>query len=188
MIWFLSDTHYHHKNIVRGVSAWTDKSGCRDCTTLEAHDSWVLDSINRYVGRQDILWHLGDWSFGGKDKIKEFRDQINCERVHLVLGNHDHHIAQQGAGLLFESVQPYKELDLKGQQLVLCHYPIESWNSMERGAKHLHGHVHGEGQKIAGRYDVGMDALGLMYIDQIAKLPKATSQRHALIEGGNKFA
>lgn len=186
--WFLADTHYHHRNIVRGVSEWTDKSGCRDFDTLEQHDDWLVNMINDHIARQDTLWHLGDWSFGGKAKIKEFRDKINCERIHLVLGNHDHHIAKDGAGLLFESVQQYKELDIKGQQLVLCHYPIESWNSMERGAKHLHGHVHGEGRKIDGRYDVGVDALGAITITDVANLPVATSQRHASIEGGNKFA
>lgn len=193
MIWFVSDTHYGHKNIVRGISQWTDKSGCRQFDTQQQHDDWVVFVINERVGRLDTLYHLGDWSFGGKDKIKEFRERLNCERVHLILGNHDHHI-EDGYGrrmdqkMLFDSCQHYKELSVGGQQLVLMHYPIESWNLMERGAKHLHGHVHGQGPKIAGRYDVGVDALGLLSLDDVARLDVATGQRHRVIEGGNKFA
>ena len=192
MIWFISDTHYSHKNIVRGVSQWTDKSGCRDFDTQEEHDDWLADMINQSVLRRDTLYHLGDWSFGGKDKIKQFRDRLNCEQVHIIYGNHDHHI-QQGMGqrmgqLWFESGQHYKELAVSGQSVILCHYPIESWNNMERGAIHLHGHVHGQGSLIQGRVDVGVDAVGLMCLETVAKLPRATNQRHTSIAGGNKFA
>lgn len=190
MTWFIADTHYSHKNIVRGTSNWADKSGCRDFDTLYDHNRWLIDSINRNVARQDTLWHLGDWSFGGKEMIKEFRDQLNCERIHLVYGNHDHH--QQAAfgdmDLLFQSRQHYKELTIGKISLVLMHYPLESWNNMERGVHHLHGHVHGQGAQMCGRIDVGVDAVGLVNLDDIAARPLATTQRHASIEGGNKFA
>lgn len=185
MTWFISDTHYHHKNIVRGVSEWTDKNGCRDFDTLDAHNNWLVDYINQRVNRLDTLWHLGDWSFGGKDRVKEFRDRINCENVHIVLGNHDQHILNSMG--LFKSVQPYKELAISGLNVLLCHYPIESWNNMERGAIHLHGHVHGQGTRIDGRLDVGVDAVGLVNLDMIKIIPKATIQRHTSIAGGNKF-
>lgn len=188
MIWFISDTHYHHKNIVRGVSQWTDTSGCRDFDTLEQHNAWLVNMINTHVARQDTLYHLGDWSFGGKDQIRAFRDQLNCERIHLILGNHDHHIAQmRGSGFVFESVQQYKELDLQAGRLVLFHYPIESWINMERGVRHLHGHVHGQGPVKQGRYDVGVDAVGLTSLDTVMKLPTPIDSRHTTIEGGNKF-
>lgn len=189
MIWFISDTHYHHQNIVWGLSNWEDKSGCRPFDEHWQHDDWLVDMINAKVHRHDTLWHLGDWSFGGKSRIKEFRDRINCEKVHIVLGNHDHHIQRDpfiGHGL-FASVQPYAELAFPGQSVVLCHYPIESWNSMERGTKHLHGHVHGQGRTMDGRYDVGVDAMGLLSLDDVAALPVATEQRHSTLEGGNKF-
>lgn len=184
MIWFVSDTHYGHKNIVKGVSSWSDTSGCRPFETLDAHNDWLVKMINDRVARQDTLYHLGDWSFGGKDKIKEFREQLNCERIHLVKGNHDHHITAHNSLTLFESVSYYLELD----NLVLMHYPIESWNGMETGVRHLHGHVHGHSPSlISGRYDVGVDALGLVSMDDVRAWPKATTQRHTTIEGGSRF-
>ena len=33
----------------------------------------------------DFLIHLGDWSFGGFDSIKEFRSRINCKNITSVV-------------------------------------------------------------------------------------------------------
>lgn len=186
MIWFISDTHYHHKNIVRGTSQWSDKSGCRPFNTLEAHDDWLVETINKKVAGNDTLYHLGDWSFGGKDRVVEFWERLICNNIHLVTGNHDQWAKQNPDGI-FRSVSPYVELGTSKVQLVLMHYPIESWNNMERGSIHLHGHVHNGGRKIDGRYDVGVDGVGLVSLDEVALWSKATIQRHSTIEGGNKF-
>lgn len=91
-IWFTSDTHYSHKNIIKGISSWSDKSTCRNFLTLEEHNKTLVDNINQVVKEDDILYHLGDWSFGGIEQIWDFRKQINCKTIHLILGNHDEHI------------------------------------------------------------------------------------------------
>ncbi len=189
MIWFISDTHYSHANIVRGVSKWGDKSGCRDFNTLEAHDEWLVGMINEKVGITDTLYHLGDWSFGGKNKITEFRNKLHCSCIIVIPGNHDHHLSHADARQTGLNVEDkYVEFNYKGLQLVLCHYPIESWNNMERGARHLHGHTHGQLPVKSGRIDVGIDGIGLISLDEIASLPLPTDQRHSTIHGGNKFA
>ena len=91
-VYFCSDPHYHHKNIVKGISNWDDISGCRPFNTIEEHNQTIVNGINNVVDKDDTLYCLGDWSFGGIDKIWEFRKQINCHNIHLILGNHDHHI------------------------------------------------------------------------------------------------
>jgi calcineurin-like phosphoesterase family protein len=91
-IFFTSDTHYGHRNIVRGVSNWENKDGCRDFDTLEEHNETIITNLNEVVGQDDTLYHLGDWSFGGIQNIWNFRQRINCRNIHLILGNHDHHI------------------------------------------------------------------------------------------------
>lgn len=188
MIWFISDTHFGHKNIVRGSSTWTDKSGCRDFDSVEDHDTYILNLINTHVGRRDVLWHLGDFSFGGESNIQKYRDQIECETIHIIFGNHDHHIQKKGPQHYgFASGQHYRELVVGATPVVLCHYPIESWSSMETGAIHLHGHVHGGGRTMAGRMDLGIEAHGLVSGDMIQNIPKAVEQRHQHIAGGNKF-
>jgi calcineurin-like phosphoesterase family protein len=93
MIWFTSDTHYNHKNICKGVTEWSDADiSCRDFQTIEEMNDAIVNSINKYVMENDILYHLGDWSFGGINSIWEFRKQIKCKNIHLILGNHDEHI------------------------------------------------------------------------------------------------
>jgi calcineurin-like phosphoesterase family protein len=91
-IFFTSDTHFGHHNLVRGISKWEPGTGQRDFETLEEMNDLMVERIDSLVGPEDILFHLGDWSFGGIENIWELRKRIRCETIHLVLGNHDHHI------------------------------------------------------------------------------------------------
>jgi calcineurin-like phosphoesterase family protein len=116
----------------------------------------LVDSINNKVSQDDILFHLGDWSFNGFENIRKFRERINCKNVHLILGNHDHHIRRNKENIqsVFSSVSQYLDLEVKWRpyhskliadsyaRFVLFHYPIASWNGMSDGVIHLHGHVH----------------------------------------------
>ena len=95
-LFFTSDTHYGHTNICRGVSTW-ERSGpdkTRDFPTLEEMNQTIIDNINSKVGEDDVLVHLGDWSFGGIENIWNLRKGIKCKNIYLVFGNHDHHIAR----------------------------------------------------------------------------------------------
>jgi calcineurin-like phosphoesterase family protein len=44
-----------------------------------------------------------------------------------------------------------------GAWLVLCHYPLRTWNRMGRGALNLHGHSHGRLAPLPRQVDVGVD-------------------------------
>jgi calcineurin-like phosphoesterase family protein len=167
-VWITSDTHFSHKNICRGVTAWRTQDGqvpisqTRDFTTIEKMNATIVNNINENVGQDDILIHLGDWSFGGFDQIREFWDRIVCKNIHLVLGNHDHHIEnnRDGSQGLFKSVSHYNTLEIGQFKFRLMHYPISSWDGLGKGVMHLHGHCHlpnnlklSRGQRM----DVGMD-------------------------------
>ena len=85
--------HYGHKNICKGITEWDDADiSCRDFQTIEEMNDAIVNSINKYVMEDDVLYHLGDWSFGGIENIWNFRKRIKCKNVHLILGNHDDHI------------------------------------------------------------------------------------------------
>lgn len=165
-LWFTSDTHYNHANICSATTRWKDPVTLREFKTLEHMNAHLVDNINSVVGQDDILIHLGDWSFGGFEKIQEFRDKIVCKNVHLITGNHDHHIEnnRDNCQSLFSSVNKYVELsvtkdDVK-QSFVLMHFPLASWNDMARSAIHLHGHVHLSPRHRIGpgkMMDVGVD-------------------------------
>ena len=186
-LFFTSDTHYSHANICSATTNWSVNDGyARKFDSLEDMNQRLVDNINNMVGEDDILIHLGDWSFGGFDKIEEFRSQINCKNIHLVLGNHDHHIERNKEGIqrLFSSVQQYLRLEVRRPinkatvekfTFVCMHYPIASHHDMNQGVIHLHGHVHlpphlriGKGKSL----DVGVDGNGLepISLDEVVKL------------------
>lgn len=165
-VWITSDTHYGHVNICKGTSKWTDLSGTRDFDTLDDMNTHIVDQLNAYVDEHDVLFHLGDWSFGGFSKIEEFRQRIKCKTIHLILGNHDQHIRTDKGGCksLFTSVSPYMDVTFitpSGNIPVsMLHYPMASWNNLSRGGLHFHGHVHLTPDRIISggrRIDVGVD-------------------------------
>lgn len=177
-IYFTSDTHINHKNICRGVSEWVDNPlmgqfRTRDFKNLDQMNSAIIDNINHKVGQDDILVHLGDFSFGGHQHIPEFRQRILCQNIIFVYGNHDEHIQKNTGNYqsLFSSVHHYLELEVVKpfhqifgltirQNFVLCHFPIASHNNIRKGWMHLHGHVHSDKTRKLSpgkMLDVGMD-------------------------------
>lgn len=186
-LFFTSDTHYNHANICSATTNWAVGNGyARPFDSLEQMNDTLVDNINNKVGENDILVHLGDWSFGGFEFISEFRDRIKCKNIHLVLGNHDHHIENNKEDIqrLFSSVQHYAELDVRRYpnkatvekyRFMCMHYPIASWKDMNQGVIHLHGHVHlpSDLRLADGRaMDVGVDGNGLepISLDEILQL------------------
>jgi calcineurin-like phosphoesterase family protein len=171
-VWVTSDTHYGHKNIVRGTTNWRTQNGevpvdsTRDFQTIEQMNERLIDGINHFVGQEDTLIMLGDVSFGGFDNIGIFLERLVCHNIHLILGNHDHHIDRNYDFVQkrFLSVQHYLEVNIEGKDFVLCHYPLQSWNGLNKGVIHLHGHVHlPENRKFGNgrRMDVGVDGNGM---------------------------
>jgi calcineurin-like phosphoesterase family protein len=151
-------------------------------------NSHLIANINSVVEQDDILFHLGDWSFGGFEQIQIFRDSIFCKNVHIITGNHDHHIEnnKEECQSLFSSVNKYLNLNVKWnvgthfageQRFALMHFPIASWDNMAKGAIHLHGHVHFSPKLRIGKgkmMDVGVDGNRLFPIEmsEVLKLMK----------------
>ena len=165
-LWFTSDTHFGHKNIVSKESCWSDKSGCRDFPTKEAMSQNIVNNINKYVKEDDILIHLGDWSFGGIGNIWEYRKQIICENIYLTSGNHDNNIKKNyklpncegvNAQDLFTVVDNYLELSVEKELICCMHFPIEEWNDRHEVSYMLHGHQHARNTYKKHRLDVGLD-------------------------------
>jgi len=195
-IYWTSDSHFNHVNLVREISNWPGGKGTRDFKTLNEMNYAIVNGINSTVGPDDILVHLGDWSFGGFESITEFRNRIICKNIILFLGNHDHHIRRNKEGIqnIFTKVVDYDVLDVrvpdgketKKYQFVCSHYPIASWDGMGKGVPHLHGHVHlpphlrlHEGRAM----DVGMDGNNLVphSLSDILEMMKGRPNKHLVL-------
>src|ERR1700751_1321730 len=88
MIWFTSDLHLGHRNIVgEKVSSWKD--GFRDFDSVKQMDDVILKAINDNVKWDDTLYILGDFSFKGNPEVGVYRNRINCQNIFFIKGNHD---------------------------------------------------------------------------------------------------
>ena len=141
MIWFTSDTHFGHTNILRYCK--------RPFDTIEAMNDTIVNNWNTQVQSGDDVYHLGDFAMTGKTDYKSLLDRL-MGNIHLVRGNHDHlnkmpaYLKERFAWIkdYYELVVPDEEMDVD-QPIILFHYPILSFNKMHHGSWHLHGHSHG---------------------------------------------
>lgn len=160
MIWFTSDLHLGHNNIIRHCN--------RPFRDAQQMDAALIASINARVARSDELYILGDFTmYGSREQVRTYRSRLFCDQVHLVLGNHDKRFAQAGDETPFSTERDYAEIKNDGLRLCCSHYPMLSWHGMNRGAIMLHGHIHAYAaynlrnrERGILRYDVGVDAHG----------------------------
>ena len=139
-IFFTSDFHIGHKNVIRF-------DGRPFETVLEMHNT-IIENWNSVVGEEDVVFYLGDLSFTNEESTKWFISQLNG-KIYYILGNHDkfRDISRLGR---FEKIFEYgteifvKDEDVQRgyQQIILSHYAIINWNRAHHGSWHLHGHSH----------------------------------------------
>jgi calcineurin-like phosphoesterase family protein len=146
-LFFTSDHHFGHGG-ARGLFK-------RPFATTADIDRAMVAAWNAAVGADDEVWHLGDFAVRQPAaRLGELLDALAGTK-HLVVGNND---GPATAGLSgWASVQHYAELEHEGTWLILCHYPLRTWNRMGRGALNLHGHSHGRLAPLARQADVGVD-------------------------------
>jgi calcineurin-like phosphoesterase family protein len=148
---FTADSHFGHGGAL-GLFA-------RPFASVATMDEALALAWNEAVAPADTVWHLGDLAVrAGPERVEALLASLNGEK-HLIAGNNDGP-ATRGCGL-WASVRDYAEVEVDGRRLVLCHYPLRSWNGMGKGALNLHGHSHGRLAPMPRQYDVGVDVVGL---------------------------
>jgi len=151
-IFFTSDTHFGHQNVIK-------------YSNRPFRDKWDMDEqlISRWnakVPENAIVYHLGDFSFSQPERTLEVANQLNGT-IRFIRGNHDRGI-KGPITRRFEWIKDLAEVrSPDGRKLVLCHYPLTTWNQSHRGSWMLHGHCHGNLRAPAStRLDVGVDTHG----------------------------
>lgn len=200
-LFFTSDLHYNHRNLCKGTSKWDFRfDRTREYETIEEMNQTILDNINSRVGENDILFLLGDISFGGIEALEFLLDNINCKNLYLTFGNHDHLIVKNENGVRerFVSAKDYMYLTITSQgafrgkkRFALMHYPLSVWNNMAKGVIHLHGHCHlREEHKIhqGKSMDVGMDGndLQVYSLEEVCEILESRPNRLTNIDISKK--
>lgn len=86
MIWFTSDTHFYHKNIIDYCDRpFRTADGQPD---ISAMNEAMVARWNERVGKDDLVYHLGDFGFGKAGRLLGIRQVLNG-RIFLIRGNHD---------------------------------------------------------------------------------------------------
>ena len=133
MIYFTSDLHLGHDNIIRLCN--------RPFSNVEEMDQALIDNWNWRVQPQDTVYILGDLMFRNKKPPEEYLRQLRGKK-HLIIGNHDRDwIKKCDLDRYFESVTNLNFISDGQHQMTLCHYPMMSWPHMMR-AYMVFGHIH----------------------------------------------
>lgn len=79
-VFFTSDTHFYHGNIIRFCN--------RPFKDVDMMNETIISNWNNTVGQDDIVFHLGDFCLGGSAEWTRMLDRLNG-RIYLIMGNHD---------------------------------------------------------------------------------------------------
>lgn len=162
----------YDKDALAREGSWTNGDWRKDneskhrisLESVQIMDDTLIANINKVVGENDVLYHLGDFCFGVKKdlyrKAKEYRDRIKCRNIHLIWGNHDAWAIRD----LFSSTNDCFDALVNDQLIVLHHYAKAIWDRSHHGAWHLYGHSHAGAEQwldanMPGRrsFDAGVD-------------------------------
>jgi len=153
MIYFISDFHWNHANIIRYSS--------RPYNDVEEMNKTLIKNWNQTVSPNDTIWHLGDFCYLKENKqLYDLLNSLNGKK-NMILGNHDQIIEKNKDYLLksrmVESIQHYHEFKYNKGFFVLFHYGQRVWNHSHHGSIMLYGHSHGSLPPYGKSVDVGID-------------------------------
>lgn len=170
-IFFISDTHFSHNNIIKYCN--------RPFSSIEEMDDTLIENWNNKVKPNDIIIHLGDFLFYSNNKIKNKLNKLNGKK-YLIKGNHDNRSMDNDFRNSFKYICDYSKLsklpdiNWKGTDFILFHYPIENWDGQHKGLIHLHGHVHNNMEFKSGinRFNLSVEMINYqpISIDELLNL------------------
>lgn len=166
MIWFTSDTHFGHANIIRYCG--------RPFESKEEHDLKLIENWNAVVQPKDTVYHLGDFGFGDPLYLKKVAAKLKGQ-IHFIKGNHDKPSVLDFIGGRFSTVKDVHiicpRVKDRKQTIFLSHYPHRSWFKSNHGSWHLWGHSHGNMPAYGLSFDAGVDCWNFtpISIDQVAR-------------------
>jgi len=135
--WFISDTHFQHKNIL--------KYSPGPFLSVEERDEAIISNWNSLVKQGDVVYHLGDVFFGSKDSFKSLWPRLTGSK-RLIVGNHDD-VRFLSSGGFFKKVCLWRVWD--DRPLLFTHVPVHEDCIHERviqaGGVNVHGHTHTRG-------------------------------------------
>ena len=147
-IWFTADYHIGHANIIKYTS--------RPFQDVEEMDEAIMENFDSIVGKNDIVFFLGDIAFGEDLAGRILGLMMQKAEVHFIIGNHDRKYLKTISGMA-NSVNDILDIEIDGQPITLCHYAMRVWHKSHFDSWMLYGHTHGRLPPAGKQWDVGID-------------------------------
>lgn len=131
-IWFISDTHFGHSNMLKFIDSNGEK--IRKFSSVEEMDELMITNWNERIKPGDKVYHLGDVAMGGP-AISRIMNKLHGSK-RLILGNHD--IVKGDLVNYFHKItiwRVFREFDF-----TLSHIPLREDNLIT--TFNIHGHIH----------------------------------------------
>lgn len=200
-MWFISDLHFDHKNIL-------EYSG-RPFETVPDMNQTLIKNIKKVVKPGDVLVIVGDVSLGAKKTdLREYIKEIKSTGITLglVRGNHDYknnEMMNMGFDFAFDKL----ELEIAKEKVTVMHYPYRGpvlkyyyykfmskffpkkfwkeryyWDKLPYREKYLiHGHTHAT--ELQNEFQINVSAEAVNYtpisIHKIAELIQKHKNKRA---------
>jgi calcineurin-like phosphoesterase family protein len=143
-IYFTSDTHFGHRNIIKYCD--------RPFSSVEEMDETLIQNWNSVVGPRDTIYHLGDFAMGREDP-KVYFNRLNGNKF-LLAGSHDTDKVFQ---LKWGWVKDVYYLRWQRIRIWMAHHAHRVWPKSHHGVWHLFGHSHGALPPLGLSFDIGME-------------------------------
>ena len=154
---FVSDTHFGHKNINRLAN--------RPFDSVEEMNEVVARRWNETVDINDTVYHLGDVALGKIDDSLSVISRLNGIK-HMITGNHDRpfppmykfkqekidYWRQRYLDAGFVSIDEVGQIEIAGILFYMCHFPyngdshdeerFSDYRLPDKGVPLIHGHTH----------------------------------------------
>jgi calcineurin-like phosphoesterase family protein len=138
-IYFISDTHFFHANILKFVD---DKDNLirPGFENVEHMNEVIVTKWNTRVKPGDHVYHLGDVAFKvteRNDDLHKLLSRLNGKK-RLVVGNHDD-LKQPVLHKYFQKIMLWR--GFKDEGFTCSHIPLRL-DSIRDGSVNVHGHLH----------------------------------------------
>lgn len=148
-VWFTSDLHFGHRNVLRFCDRPWDNE--------KEMDNGLIENWNNTVGDNDIVFILGDvfW-FNDSHSIKKVLSKLKGKNIYIIPGNHDdfksyHRVDDDRINLCEDVVVTWITRESKKlQEIWLSHYPMMTWPHRENDAYQFFGHIHSKPNRNEG--------------------------------------
>ena len=169
MIYFTSDTHFGHKNII----TYCD----RPFASVEDMDETLINNWNAYVKQDDFIYHLGDVAFAKAPRVREIIGRLHGQK-YLIKGNHDKLSDTQFKEFGFIEVYKALTTTLEDIEITLEHIPNIDIHGVQ-----LCGHVHNQWRIASSPWGLNIN----VGVDQWDYLPVSATTIIEIVRNTEQF-